>query len=312
MSIKDNGSGIPEQILAKLGQRGETHGKTGGSGLGLYHAKSMIESWKGNLTIESSVGEGTIINIMLPKSTPPKTFIPQITLRPGMTVVAIDDDNSIHQIWKGRLESVKASESNISLISFSGIDEFNNWAQNNKADLYLVDYEFIGNKLSGIDLIKKWNLQDKAILVTSRYEEKNTISSCENLNIKLLPKGLAGFIPFTVGEESQVEAKKSTSILLDDDMLIRMTWQMSAKEKNIALEIFEEPKQLFDNIDQFSCESTFYIDSNLSDGQKGEDVAKALSQAGFTNLYLATGYEAEQFQDLEFLKGVIGKDAPWQ
>lgn len=44
LRVKDNGKGIPPEVLKKLGQRGETHGKAEGNGLGLYHARKSVES----------------------------------------------------------------------------------------------------------------------------------------------------------------------------------------------------------------------------------------------------------------------------
>jgi signal transduction histidine kinase len=40
IEIQDNGKGIPKELLPRLGAKGETHGKPGGSGLGLFHAIS--------------------------------------------------------------------------------------------------------------------------------------------------------------------------------------------------------------------------------------------------------------------------------
>jgi signal transduction histidine kinase len=66
LKIGDTGKGIPAAILAKLGQKGETHGKAGGTGLGLYHARTSVESWGGKLDIHSVVGKGTTVTIELP------------------------------------------------------------------------------------------------------------------------------------------------------------------------------------------------------------------------------------------------------
>lgn len=46
LQIKDNGAGIPENILEMIGTRGFTHGKKNGSGLGLFHTKTTIQSFK--------------------------------------------------------------------------------------------------------------------------------------------------------------------------------------------------------------------------------------------------------------------------
>jgi signal transduction histidine kinase len=66
LTISDNGKGIPKSILPKLGFEGVTYGKKYGNGLGLYHARKTIESWNGKLTIDSLLGKGTTIHIILP------------------------------------------------------------------------------------------------------------------------------------------------------------------------------------------------------------------------------------------------------
>lgn len=53
--VKDNGRGIPPEVLKKIGEKGVTHGKEGttsGSGLGVYHARKTIESCDGVFEIK--------------------------------------------------------------------------------------------------------------------------------------------------------------------------------------------------------------------------------------------------------------------
>lgn len=67
--ISDSGKGIPAEILERLGHQQITHGKnnpSSGSGLGLKHARSTIESAGGTLTITSKVGIGTMVRLILP------------------------------------------------------------------------------------------------------------------------------------------------------------------------------------------------------------------------------------------------------
>ncbi len=67
LEITDTGKGIPEAIVRQVGKRGFTSGKADGNGLGLYHAKSTIESWNGSFAIESIEGEGTMVALGLAK-----------------------------------------------------------------------------------------------------------------------------------------------------------------------------------------------------------------------------------------------------
>lgn len=67
--ITDNGRGIPDEILSKIGTMGFSHGKdssnSSGSGLGIYHARQTIESFGGKLSILSKLHEGTMVIIEL-------------------------------------------------------------------------------------------------------------------------------------------------------------------------------------------------------------------------------------------------------
>ena len=98
--IRDWGQGIPQDILAKLGTRGVTFGKPGGSGLGVYHALETVKGWGGTLTIESVAGEGTSVYIRLPRTESPRWFVPSLDLNRDMNIAILDDDVTIHQVGK--------------------------------------------------------------------------------------------------------------------------------------------------------------------------------------------------------------------
>lgn len=70
ITIKDNGKGIPKDILSKIGQKGFSYGKEhsdqSGSGLGLYHAKKTMLEFGGELLIDSELGKGTTITLKIP------------------------------------------------------------------------------------------------------------------------------------------------------------------------------------------------------------------------------------------------------
>ncbi|MCZ8511412.1 PAS domain-containing protein [Paenibacillus filicis] len=65
ISFTDNGSGIPAQTLAKLGEPFFTT-KNKGTGLGLMVSYKIIENHQGKMTINSKEGAGTTVNIVLP------------------------------------------------------------------------------------------------------------------------------------------------------------------------------------------------------------------------------------------------------
>lgn len=66
ITIKDNGCGMPSELIEKIGQYKLTLGKKGGHGLGLYSAIQNIRSWHGTFNIISKPTIGTQFKIYLP------------------------------------------------------------------------------------------------------------------------------------------------------------------------------------------------------------------------------------------------------
>jgi hypothetical protein len=310
LTISDNGKGIPPEILAKLGQRGETHGKAGGSGLGLFHARSMAESWGGSLAITSALGMGTTVVVKLPRTAAPAGFVPALALPPGRPVVVLDDDATIHQVWQGRFDSARVREQDIEVIHFSEPDKLRDRIKGAPAKaghaLYLFDYELLGYKDTGISLAEELGLCSKTILVTSRCEETRITEECARLNIRMIPKGLADFVPISISSA----AGPARAVLLDDDELTHLTWEGAAQEHGIELLAFTDPAEFLASLDKFPKDIPLYIDSELGGNVKGENIAADLKEKGFTNIRLATAHPPENFAHLPWLK-VISKEPPW-
>jgi signal transduction histidine kinase len=303
--VRDNGKGIPPEVLARLGKRGETFGKSGGSGLGVYYAKDMAEHWGGSLEIRSEVGKGTEVEMKLPRAATPEWFLPELVIAPGTTVAVLDDDTSIHQIWRGRFESLRAAEKNVSLVHFSAPSELRSWVaafpELSGNAFYLLDYELLGDKETGLSLAEELNLGARAALVTSRYEETHVLDHCRRLKMRMMPKGLAGLLPISISMPD--------AVLIDDDPLVRLNWKTAAKAKGVELKTYSAAA---DFMAAGFADTTLriYIDSNLGDGVNGEEVARQLKDKGFLNIWLETGHGPEKFSHIPWLK-VIGKEPPW-
>lgn len=115
--IQDNGSGIPQMVLSKLGEQRISYGKaeTGvgsGSGLGFFHAKTTIESFAGTLKIDSIEDQGTTVTISLP--------IAELDESPGFyEYVYIDDDKLLRIAW-----NKKAVAKKVKLLTLESTSEF--------------------------------------------------------------------------------------------------------------------------------------------------------------------------------------------
>lgn len=189
VKVKDNGRGIPEAVLPSLGQKGFTFGKSGGSGLGLHHAKKTVEKWGGNLNIISNEGFGTVITLGLTRRTPPAWFVPEFRLGAG-PVVILDDDVFIHHIWDERFGN------EFGILHFHKIAEFEAYLPRApRGALFLVDYELLGETLNGLELILHHGLEDRAVLVTSQFE--NVVARCREFSVRVLPKSMARVIPIS-------------------------------------------------------------------------------------------------------------------
>ena len=154
-----------------------------------------VKSWGGDVSIESTTGQGTCITLTMTRlSQLPPWFVVNINLAAINTVVIIDDDSSIHARWDQRF----ASQS-IAILSFadtkSAISFLSSPECNQDDTLFLVDYHLGVDCDRGLDLMHRFNLEDHAILVTGEANDREIIRQCINQGIKLLDKDNIEIVP---------------------------------------------------------------------------------------------------------------------
>jgi signal transduction histidine kinase len=193
--VSDTGVGIAADILPKVSERGATFGKRSGAGLGLYHARTRIEAWHGTLQVASTIGDGTTVSMTIPQAEPPSWLPKAICVHPEGTIVVLDDDTSIHDVWNERFSTLNIADDHITVLHFSSSADLNQWYSNQEHVLFLCDYELLQETATGLDLIEHLHLTDRAILVTSGAEDMALRSRCATLGVQILPKSLAGFVP---------------------------------------------------------------------------------------------------------------------
>jgi signal transduction histidine kinase/FtsZ-binding cell division protein ZapB len=203
LELTDNGIGIPEPILRNLGKREMTFGKSGtesGYGLGIYHAFSTIKSFRGEIKIESLVKKGTSVFIKLPQAQIPTWFVEELKIKKGIKIAIVDDDVSIHQIWQSRFDLLNNQATQVEIFHFSSPQNIYEWLALNplKINLFLIDYEFLDSVENGLDLIASLKIQKNAILITSRYGEIPILNRTTEMQVKMIPKGLAGLVPISM------------------------------------------------------------------------------------------------------------------
>jgi len=100
-SVADSGSGMPPEVRARAFEPFFTTKDTGkGSGLGLSMVYGFVKQSRGRLTLESEVGVGTRIDMVLPMArevdvatVPPAAVAPR-----GATVLVVEDEDEVRRI----------------------------------------------------------------------------------------------------------------------------------------------------------------------------------------------------------------------
>lgn len=301
ITIKDNGCGIPSDILPKITRKGFSHEKKSGAGIGLSYAKNYIEYLNGDLLIQSEVGIGTVVTMTLSRSFPPQWFCEELNIQDNSHIAILDDILSIHETWKERFSQFNT----IHLIEALDVNSLLQQTSKIKNILYLIDYELLGNEKNGLDIIEALGLEKFSILVTSNFEDHAIRSRCEKLGLKIIPKP---YIPYISIQLNAAEKNNSPHVLIDDDEMVRMTWQFAAENAGKQLITFESIDEFNQKLDVHDKNSIIYIDSNFGIDEKGEEFAKILYENGFKEIYLTTGYGKNKFPNMPWIKAIISKE----
>lgn len=298
ISISDDGVGIDKTFINEVFEYGKSFNKNG-SGIGLNQAKDYIESENGILEINSTLGQGTTINIGLNEVEAPIWYLDEIKLTSKKFVV-VDDDESIHNLWNEKLGT-----QGLEIIHMYSAEEFEKWAMG--IDLidyhFLFDLELIGSTQTGIDLINTYQLQNRSVLITSHFFDQAVQKLCARFGIKMIPKESVLNIPVVFEKPSAPEE----IVLIDDDKFTHLNWRRSAKNIGISLHSYYSVDEFLDVANIFKTEVPIYVDSNLGDGQKGEVLSEKIYKLGFKNIYLATGSRKEDIEVPYWIKQVQGK-----
>lgn len=106
-------------------------------------------------------------------------------------------------------------------------------------------------------------------------------------------------------------ASRLDAVLIDDDALTRMTWVNAASRHGRRFRAFRSMDAFMREEPGIDRLSPLYIDAKLGDGIDGALESKRLSDAGFREVYLATGHMSEKFRRHTHLRAVVGKEPPW-
>jgi CheY-like chemotaxis protein len=132
--ISDNGSGIPEELQARLFEPFfTTRGRDNGMGLGLYVSRRFVRGAGGDLEVYSKVGEGTTFTVTLPLvevDRPLAKVVPitRQTTRRSDKILLVDDDPAtvmaLKRVLERSYEVVAATGGQAALDTLAGDQDF--------------------------------------------------------------------------------------------------------------------------------------------------------------------------------------------
>ena len=118
---------------------------------------------------------------------------------------------------------------------------------------------------------------------------------------------MSGFVPMSIAKPKI----KYDAVLVDDGNLVHLTWQMDAKSQNKNFKAYLTIDGFMKDVENINLQTPLFVDSNLGNGIKGEEVSRKLYEIGFKNIYLCTGYEASAFESMTWITEVVGKEPRW-
>ncbi len=198
IEIVDNGPGIDSAFRAQIFEQGFTKGKVNGTGLGLYHAKTHVNNWGGQIKVDSEVGKGTKITLLLPINERASWFVPRLKFKQADTIYVLDDQLTGRQLWKLKLNE-SGINSNIRFLSNSretkaafdesGFDPFHS--------VFIFDYD-LNENITGIDLLSLLPQGSQRYLATGRFDKQEIRDLCEKHKVLLIPKTEIPQLPIIV------------------------------------------------------------------------------------------------------------------
>ena len=101
--------------------------------------------------------------------------------------------------------------------------------------------------------------------------------------------------------------------MIDNDALIHRSWDYSAKLHGKKLQSFFSVEEFLVAADGLDREIPIYIDSDLGDNVRGEEMARYIHESGFATIYLQTGANPSQFtKPMPWIRSILGKNPPWE
>jgi signal transduction histidine kinase len=311
VAIKDSGRGMSiEKVKEILTHARSEKEKTN---LGLPHAMNFLQKIDGQLCMESGEGKGTTVTITLPSCPEPDWCFYEYQAKPNDFIIIIDDNQSVHDVWDEAFKKIEPVNFFYQhLYQPEEALRFFGEYTNDKPLIIFCDYEFFDSPDNGLDLLNKAPEKAIKVLVTSHLYDPNIMKTAIESNVKLLPKDLLPYFKLSKKSLSGNDFGKIQLIFIDNEKRNTESWEFFADIKKHKIVTYNDIDNFLKEVAVFDKSVPVYIDLDLGRDKNGIDYAKEISEAGFSEVYIATG--AIDFDlkkaDYPWIKDVIEKKFP--
>lgn len=186
LTVRDNGHGMDEETMARIFDPFyTTKGKDMGTGLGLAIVYGIIRNLKGDITVESRVGEGTEFNVYIPVEKGEYENVGQldkeIVTRGDEKILVVDDEATICITLRRMLEKEGYDVTTCSS-SLEAVTIFRQ--RRDSFDLVITDLTM--PEMTGIELAKEIVAvkRDMSIILMSGYDHHVNKKRATDVGIK--------------------------------------------------------------------------------------------------------------------------------
>jgi signal transduction histidine kinase/ActR/RegA family two-component response regulator len=198
IQVRDNGAGIPPEILDKIFEPFFTTKKMG-TGLGLSTVRNIVRRHGGQIRVVSTPGEGTVFTLYFPQADHPPEVearrAPMITSGTGR-ILLMDDDPDIARLASGMLASL-GYKYDVARNGEEALTLYRRYVSIGRPyDLVILDLTVIGG-MGGEETFRQLREIDKDLraIVCTGYDS-------EEMARHYLDLGFAGYLakPFRLGD----------------------------------------------------------------------------------------------------------------
>ena len=193
LTVSDTGVGIPEAVLARVFEPFFTTKDIGkGSGLGLPQVYGFAEQSGGSVKVDSAVGRGTAVSLLLPRThdvpapsvQPPTSNLGGLRSTAAEVVLLVEDDDEVAALVTEMLRELGYLATRVS----SAASALEALANGRVVDLVFSDIMMPGG-MNGVDLAREIRRRHPGLpmLLTSGYAEA-AIRSAEAEGVSVLAK----------------------------------------------------------------------------------------------------------------------------